>query len=149
MKKFMVSSTSSDSHTWNLVFLELFIEERGHESINIGNCVPADLLVRRCLEELPDYLVVSSVNGHGFRDGLAIAREIERHPQLCNMQLIIGGKLNTSNSNSAAMERELLEAGYSRVFQGEHAAADFRSLLDGLDAPLPALREPAHAAAWV
>lgn len=44
----LVSSVSSDSHTWNLVFLQLLLEEMGHEVTNIGSCVPDDLLIEEC-----------------------------------------------------------------------------------------------------
>lgn len=147
--KFLIASTPSDSHSWNLVYLQLLIEECGHEVINLGACVPTELLLARCREGA-DCLLISSVNGHGFQDGLRLAAAINREPSLAGMRLIIGGKLNTRASDERAMERALLNAGFDHVFQGEHAAADFKSYLGSMELAAPlAIRTRAPAGfAW-
>ena len=34
--RILLSTTSSDSHTWNLMFLQPLLEERGHEVVNLA-----------------------------------------------------------------------------------------------------------------
>ncbi|MGW7413543.1 cobalamin-dependent protein, partial [Streptomyces sp. NPDC054863] len=58
-RRVLVSSVSSDSHTWNLVYLQLVLEELGHEVRNIGACVPDDLLLEECLAHRPALVVIS------------------------------------------------------------------------------------------
>src|SRR5438105_7864827 len=100
-RKFIVSSTPSDSHTWNLVFLQLLLEERGSEVINLGSCVPLDHLVEKCLEYRPDVLVLSSVNGHGHMEGAEAIRAIRKLPELDGMHAVIGGKLGVLGPGNA------------------------------------------------
>lgn len=44
----ILSSTSSDSHMWNLIFIQLVLEEHGYHVTNLGACVPVEALVDRC-----------------------------------------------------------------------------------------------------
>jgi hypothetical protein len=50
----LLTGTASDAHTWNLVFLQKYIAEAGHEVVNLGPCVPESLLVDTCLRLRPD-----------------------------------------------------------------------------------------------
>src|SRR5262249_3646935 len=86
----MVTSVSSDSHTWNLVFLQLALEELGHRVVNLGACVPDELVLAGCLRVRPDLVVVSSVNGHGFRDGTRLIGRIRGCPELAATPVVIG-----------------------------------------------------------
>jgi methylaspartate mutase sigma subunit len=47
-RKFVVTSVSSDAHMWNLVFLQLLLEENGGEVVNIGACVPDEVIIEEC-----------------------------------------------------------------------------------------------------
>src|SRR5947209_20484921 len=76
----VISSTSSHSHTWNLVFLELLLHEHEHIVYNLGPCVPISHLVQECLRHRPALIVLSSVNGHGLVDGLKAIRAIRHSP---------------------------------------------------------------------
>uniref|UniRef100_UPI0010307AE8 cobalamin B12-binding domain-containing protein n=1 Tax=Streptomyces otsuchiensis TaxID=2681388 RepID=UPI0010307AE8 len=96
--RILVSGTASDSHTWNLVFLQLFLEEQGHPVTNLGPCVGADLLAAECLEHRPELVVLSSVNGHGYRDGLTAVTRLRREHTLEDMPVVIGGKLGVAGS---------------------------------------------------
>ncbi|MFF8633504.1 cobalamin B12-binding domain-containing protein [Streptomyces pilosus] len=135
----VVTGVESDSHTWNLVFLQLLLEERGHRVINLGPCVPVAQLVSACLRHDPALVVVSSVNGHGHVDGLHLARTLRAHPGLAALPMVIGGKLGVSAS---AAERgrqaaDLLEAGFDAVFD-DGREEDLRHYLDSAR-PAPAL----------
>ncbi|MCV2463765.1 cobalamin-dependent protein [Streptomyces sp. ICN988] len=120
-----MSGTSSDAHTWNLIHIHLFLEERGYTVTNLGSCVPDDLLVRTCRELRPDLVVLSSINGHGFTDGLQAIRAVRRQRDVRHLPVVIGGKLGTDGLRNAGCTRRLLEAGFDAVFDnGDLGAFD-------------------------
>jgi methylaspartate mutase sigma subunit len=111
----VISALSSDAHTWNLVFLQLLLEELGHNVRNLGPCVPDDVIVAVCQERPVDLLLVASINGHGVPDGKSLIRAVRRCPELASMPVAIGGLLDTEGTKHRA---ELLEAGFDAVFEG-------------------------------
>lgn len=125
----IVTSTVSDSHTWNLVYMQLLLEEMGHEVINLGSCVPEALLVEECLRHGPDLLVVSSVNGHGFNDGLRIAAHMRSVPELDHLCMVIGGKLSVDGVRDVGFTRRLLNGGFDAVF-GDDELDSFRAFVE-------------------
>ena len=131
----LLTSTSSDAHTWNLVFLQLLMTEHGHEVHNLGACVPVELLVSEPLRIRPDMLVLSSVNGHGLLDGRRAIRAIRRVPALDAVLAVLGGKLTTNGALSTAQWRALRSAGFDAVFTGDTAVERFRRLLTPAAAP--------------
>ncbi|MEV0580590.1 MULTISPECIES: cobalamin B12-binding domain-containing protein [unclassified Streptomyces] len=112
----VVTTMVSDSHTWNLVFLQLLIEELGYEVINLGPCTPDKVLVDACRETAPDLVVVSSVNGHGHQDGLRVIEALRACGELASTPVIIGGKLGVAGQQSEAAIGALLSAGFDAVF---------------------------------
>ncbi|GAA4238655.1 cobalamin B12-binding domain-containing protein [Actinomadura meridiana] len=133
----LLSGVSSDSHTWNLVYLELLLRERGHRVRNLGPCVPDDLLVRTCLRDRPDLLVISSVNGHGASDGERMMRTLRAEPALTTLPAVIGGKLGTRGHIGAAARRHgLTAAGFDEVFEGADGLPRFLSYLERHRAPV-------------
>jgi methylaspartate mutase sigma subunit len=129
-RRVVLTTVSSDSHTWNLIFLQLLLEEHGYQVLNLGPCVPDDLLVAECSAERPQLIVVSTVNGHGFHEGVRIGRALRAVPVLDCVPRVIGGKLGISGSQPERYD-ELLAAGFHVVFgdEPEHLAA-FHALLD-------------------
>ncbi|MFE9425671.1 cobalamin B12-binding domain-containing protein [Kitasatospora sp. NPDC006697] len=129
----VVAGGTSDSHTWNLVFLQLLLEELGFEVVNLGPCVPTELLVDECLARRPALLVVSSVNGHGYQDGIRMIGKLRERAELDSVPAVIGGKLGISGAQSTEQLAELAAAGYDAVFDdGAEGIASFRRLLDSL-----------------
>jgi methylaspartate mutase sigma subunit len=114
--RILLSTTSSDSHTWNLVFLQLLLEELGHEVVNLGPCVPDDLLVETARSCRPDAVVISTVNGHGRIDGARVARALRRDPETAHLPMMIGGKLGIEGTSSDDEVSRLIEAGFDAVF---------------------------------
>ncbi|NJQ08385.1 methylaspartate mutase [Streptomyces lonarensis] len=114
--RILVSGTASDSHTWNLVFLQLFLEEQGHPVTNLGPCVTADLLAAHCLEQPPELVVLSSVNGHGYRDGLTAVARLRAEPALDGSTIVIGGKLGVAGSRDPEAAALLRAAGCHAVY---------------------------------
>ncbi|MFF7181275.1 cobalamin-dependent protein [Streptomyces sp. NPDC008121] len=134
----LVSSVSSDSHTWNLVFLQLLLEDLGHQVTNIGACVPDELLIAECRRLRPDMVVVSSVNGHGALDGSRLIRRLREQPDLTDLKVVIGGKLGIRGGEGESHSAALMEAGFDAVFEDAAGIAPFRHYLAGAAAPLEA-----------
>ncbi len=127
--KVLLSSVSSDSHTWNLVFMQLLLEEQGHEVLNLGPCAPDELIINECLQYQPDMLVISSVNGHGNIDGERLIRQLRNQPQLSHLPAVIGGKLGTRGGDNLIYNKTLLEAGFSAVFEDAGGIAQFENFV--------------------
>jgi len=140
----LVSGTASDSHTWNLVFLQLLIEELGYHVVNLGPCVPDELLVEECRRLGPAVVVISSVNGHGHQDGRRVAARLRACAELAATPLVIGGKLGTSGLDDTERARALLAAGFDAVFEDSAGAVlDFRHFVQSIPARGPAELAPA------
>ena len=117
--RILLSTTSSDSHTWNLMFLQLLLEECGFEVLNLGPCVPDALLVETARSCRPSAIVISTVNGHGRIDGARVARAVRRDPEVAQLPTVIGGKLGIEGTSSDDEVSRLLEAGFDAVFIGD------------------------------
>ncbi|MET1073695.1 MAG: cobalamin-dependent protein [Umezawaea sp.] len=128
----LVSGVASDPHTWNLVFLQLLLEELGHRVVNIGARVPDDLLIASCVRHRPDLVVVSSVNGRGHHDGVRVITGLRSHPDLTGIPVVIGGRLGIGGAGDARRTDDLLRAGFDAVFDDGAPIAAFREYVDGL-----------------
>ncbi|MFJ7073597.1 cobalamin B12-binding domain-containing protein [Streptomyces sp. NPDC098781] len=128
----VVSGTESDAHTWNLVFLQLLLEESGHRVHNLGPCVPATLLAQECARLRPDLLVLGTVNGHGTEDALTAIEQLRGPGAPVGMPVVIGGKLSTSDRGRRDAER-LLSAGFDAVYSDDPAViGEFTSFVRAL-----------------
>ncbi|MEV7130475.1 cobalamin-dependent protein [Streptomyces sp. NPDC093260] len=125
----VLTATASDSHTWNLTYLELLLREWGHMVTNLGPCVPHELLLRRCREIAPDLVVVSSVNGLGFSEGAVIGRLVRGSAELSRTPLVIGGKLGTGVEDQAAESERLRAAGFDLVVTDSDGLGPFRDFV--------------------
>ncbi|MCX5207933.1 cobalamin-dependent protein [Kitasatospora sp. NBC_00240] len=130
----VVTTMVSDSHTWNLVFLQLLLEELGHRVVNLGPCVPDDVLAAECRRRRPDLIVLSSVNGHGYNDGLRVVAGLRACPELRGTPIVIGGKLGIAGAEDGARARALQEAGFDAVFEEAASVDAFRSYVRSLPA---------------
>ena len=126
--KILIAGGASDSHSWNLVFLELLLAECGHRVVNLGPCVSAALLLRECRAHAPELVVVSSVNGHGYHDGLSVIGGLRADPALACVPVVIGGKLGLEGVRDEAAAQRLIAAGYTAVFDD----ADLSAFLDSV-----------------
>lgn len=128
----VVTSTASDAHTWNLVYLQLLLEELGHQVTNLGACTPDDLVVEQCLRLRPDLVVISSVNGHGSQDGLRVIRRLRERPELAGTPVVIGGKLGISGGCGTDRRQLLLAAGFDAVFDDDAGAVELWPFVGGI-----------------
>jgi len=137
----VVTTMASDSHTWNLIFLQLLLEELGHRVANLGPCVPDGILVAECRRREPDLVVLSSVNGHGFNDGLRVLAGLRSCPELQRTPVVIGGKLGIAGAQDGAARSDALRAaGCDAVFEGGGSVAAFLRYLAELPASAGLLR---------
>ncbi len=127
----LLTGTASDSHTWNLVYLQLLLEELGHPVRNLGPCVTDELLTGACTAEEPGLVVISSVNGHGYRDGLSAVRALRGAG--FTLPVVIGGKLGVAGTGDPEQRRRLLDAGCDAVFDDGDVSALW-TFLTSLDA---------------
>jgi methylmalonyl-CoA mutase cobalamin-binding subunit len=130
----LLSTVSSDSHTWNLVYLRLLLEEHGYPVTCLGACVPDELLVETALRQRPAAIVVSSVNGHGAIDGVRLARALRARRETASIPLVIGGKLGLLGTEVGTHARALLDAGCTAVF-GDAGGEELIDALAGLVGP--------------
>lgn len=132
--KILLTGTASDSHTWNLVYLQLLLEELGHPVRNLGPCVTDELLTAACAAEEPGLVVISSVNGHGYRDGLSAVRAVRRAG--LTLPVVIGGKLGVAGAADPEQRARLLDAGCDAVFDDGDVTA-LKSFVAALGATSP------------
>ena len=121
----VVSGTASDAHMWNLIVLDRMLAEAGYLVRNLGICVPVPLLVEQCRRLSPDLVVLASVNGHGYLDGLSAVRGLRAEPALAGSRIVVGGKLGMAGREDPAARYRPLAAGCDEVFEGSAALADF------------------------
>lgn len=132
----VVTGLSSDAHTWNLVYLELLLEELGCRVTNLGACTPDETILTHCVSKQPDLVVISSVNGHGGQDGVRLIGAMRACPELASTPVVIGGKLDVVGGDGRATA-ELLAAGFDAVFDDSAGLLPFRAFVYALAAVPP------------
>jgi methylaspartate mutase sigma subunit len=132
----VLSGLSSDAHTWNLVYLELLLTELGCQVTNLGACTPDETIVAECVTRRPDLIVISSLNGHGCRDGVRLITAIRGCQALLTTPAVIGGKLDTGGGDEA-VAAQLLAMGFDAVFGDTTQLTSFRSFVLAVGGNLP------------
>jgi methylaspartate mutase sigma subunit len=136
-RRILLSTVSSDAHTWNLIFLQLVLEEAGHDVVNLGPCVPDELLLDTARRMRPDAIVISSVNGHGHLDGARVIRLLRADPVTRGIPAIIGGKLGIAGGADANLAGSLVDAGFDMVFTDGGHPAELSRFLARVTGPPP------------
>jgi methylaspartate mutase sigma subunit len=129
MSRAVLSTIPSDSHTWNLLFLQLLMEENGWSVTNLGACVPVATLVDETRSQPPDMIVISTVNGHGSQEGLDVMAALRAEPALTGVPVLLGGKIDVSEARQRESADDLLAAGYDAVLIGDEAVPRFLDLI--------------------
>lgn len=125
----LLTGVSSDSHTWNLVFMQLLLEHMGHRVTNLGACTPDEEVVQVCLLQHPDLLVVSTVNGHGNIDGERLILRVRDEVALRDLPAVIGGKLGIRGSRNTVFAENLHRAGFTAVFDADSSLFQFEDFV--------------------
>jgi len=116
-KTVLLTTVPSDSHSWNLVFMEFLLNDLGYHVENLGPNTPMDDVVARLNRNGCAMVVVSTVNGHGYLEGAELAQRI-RSETNHGEGLYIGGKICTENDvHTIARHSDTLKAaGFDEVF---------------------------------
>jgi methylaspartate mutase sigma subunit len=130
-KTAVLTTIPSDSHSWNLVFMQKFLEEMGLKVINLGTCVPYEEVTSACLTHKPDYLVVSSINGHGYLDGLELGKVVSDNFAHPYMKMIIGGKLHINAEHLISHINDFYKVGFDAVYYEENSLNSLKAMLTG------------------
>jgi methylmalonyl-CoA mutase cobalamin-binding subunit len=131
--KCLLTSVPSDSHMWNLIYIQLFLQEHGYEVNNIGCCTPIDLLMQKYIEQQPELIVISTINGHGYVEGRAIIEAFKsRFGDNCP-KMVIGGKLSIDPSENPQIRQHLMSLGFDEVLISD-SLTPFTNFLNQLKA---------------
>lgn len=116
-KTVLLMTVPSDSHSWNLVFMEFLLNDFGYKVDNMGPNTPMDEVIERLHSHGYAMVVVSTVNGHGYIEGTELARRIRSETKHAEA-LYIGGKICTENDarTIARHSDTLMAAGFDEVF---------------------------------
>jgi methylaspartate mutase sigma subunit len=136
-RRVVLGSTPSDAHTWNLVYLQLVLEEYGFDVENLGACLPVGVLLDACLREPPAMVVLSTIAGHGTYEAVSIVATLRAREELSRTRIVIGGMLTVDGSQDSAVVADLLRLGFDGVYVGAGAMRDFRAILEPTAARYP------------
>ena len=128
----LLTTIPSDSHNWNLVFIELFLQEHGFKVINLGPSVPYELLLGACAQHHPDLLIVSTINGHGYIEGKELIKQVRQIEHMKDKPVFIGGKLSTDANMSYLYALELEQAGYTKTYCNDEDMEGFATQLSDI-----------------
>lgn len=128
----ILTGTPSDSHTWNLIFMELFLEENGCKVRNLGACIATDTLHQVLENSLPDLVVISSINGHLFQDAMKIINTLPKELSRFRAPFVVGGKIGISDHNTHFQKKKLIQLGYQDAFIEPDSLPRFQRYLQAL-----------------
>lgn len=128
----ILTGTPSDSHMWNLIFMELFLQENGCHVLNLGPCVPSMQIYDALEKSSYDLVVVSSVNGHLFQDAMNMIDPYSRNPSSHLPPFVVGGKIGISEKSATFQKKKLMKLGYDDVFIEADSLMRFKKYLDCL-----------------
>lgn len=125
----VLATVSCDAHSWNLVYLQLLLEEEGYRVANLGPCTEISAVLDAAADPDVRIVVLSTINGHGGLEAAGYARDLRaRYPDR-DLRIVIGGKLTTDGVLDEALRAGLLAAGFDEVYTGADAADRFRASL--------------------
>lgn len=127
--KTLLTSTPSDSHTWNLIYMELFLQENGCHVYNLGACVPIQKFSQAIDTFQPELVVISSINGHLFQDAIEMIKGLECKN---SPRFIAGGKIGISTHSMHFQKVKLKQLGYDEVFTEKNSLCHFKNYLHNL-----------------
>lgn len=128
--KCILSTIESDSHMWNLVYMQLVLEECGYETLNLGCCVSEQETIQTVKKYAPDLVVISTLNGHGYVQGRSLVENYRKSLGNRGPTIVIGGNLSTQISTNAELGKDLVQAGYDAVFTGSGSIEAFHKFID-------------------
>ena len=119
--KIIVCTTPSDSHMWNLVILDLFLQEKDFNVLNLGSNTPFKAVLESLDTFCPDLVIVSSLNGHLLQDGVEMMRYIQSHKGYVPCSFVAGGRASTDPKNMLFISKKLKSYGFEETFFDKNA----------------------------
>lgn len=113
----VLATVPSDSHAWNLVFMQLLLTEIGFDVINLGPCTPVALVLDTAAELGADGIVISTINGHGCDEAPRLGKAKIADPRVSHLPLAVGGKLTTTNRIEPDQVERLRASGFGLIHQ--------------------------------
>jgi methylaspartate mutase sigma subunit len=126
-RRCVLGTVQSDSHTWNLVYIGLVLEEQGFEVFNLGCCTTPLEISSAVLRTQAELVVISTINGHGGAQGLELIGQLRSDLGSRIPPCVIGGRLTTREEEDGAAARALEGAGFAMAFAGEGAVEALRA----------------------
>ncbi|MZE54271.1 methylmalonyl-CoA mutase [Streptomyces sp. SID5770] len=126
----LIGTIASDSHTWNLIFIDLLLKELGFHTMNLGPCTPLSLFLSSFVNFKPDMIIVSSVNGHARSQAPEIAAKLKLIG--ATSRLVAGGKLSTGPEGNIEIRNELQLAGFHAVFFTDDSIGEFTKYAESI-----------------
>lgn len=120
MKNVVLATIPSDSHCLNLIYIEKVLKEKGFKVFNLGCCTPIQQIENTCVTVRPAFVIISTLNGHGYMESIAISETLRKNPVTSNIPLFIGGKIGVNITKAAALAKKCHDAGFTDVFYGEN-----------------------------
>ncbi len=117
----VVATTPDDSHVWNLLGVQLKLEERGYGVLNLGACTPAELLAETIRDRRPALVVISTVNGHGALSVPKVLDVLFQYQIQHLAPIAVGGLLTTEPDKAQGAARAIEDDSAAQVFIGEDA----------------------------
>jgi methylaspartate mutase sigma subunit len=114
---------------WNLIYMQLLLEEHAYEVTNLGCCTPPSVLADAVQREESGLIVISTINGHGAAQAKSTLEQLQLRFGSQIPAIVIGGRLTTSTLRDAAAAEELEKAGYDCAFVGALALNRFSAYL--------------------
>ena len=133
----LIIGPPSDSHTWNLFFLKLFLKEQNFSTQVLGGGIRYDEITDTIKKSSWDLILVSSLNGHFLHEAEDIINAIKRGlPSSSNTRIIAGGKLDTFDSSGAIIDKLFLKLGFDAAFFGSFQMESFTQYLECMPKPM-------------
>lgn len=128
----VLAGPPADAHTWNLIYLEMLLEENGYSVTNLGPNVHHDTLFETLSYASHDLVVISCLNGSIKQEGLALMQKRTTHG-IGEELFVIGGVLH-EEEDTPEVRQHLQQAGFTDVFINEPDATRFTRFLTSFKA---------------
>ena len=125
----IVATSPDDSHAWNLVGVQLMLEQRGFRVVNLGPCTPTAELAEQIRDRRPALVVISTVNGHGLMSLPPMLDLLDLYQARGLSRIVVGGLLTTRRTLTSNETASLRAGGIDGIFTGADAWERFDAYL--------------------
>lgn len=113
MNEIIIAMTESDAHVVANKLLQVFLEELGYKTINLGACTPMIDVSETAHLRQPQAIVIGSQNGHALEDLSSLASLKAQHGITC--PVLLGGNLSVGAHKADDLEQNFKNAGVDYI----------------------------------